>query len=263
MEHHHNNGPTVLLRTEDYFKRKPLLRNGAESWVLRKRSTLCCISTGITLYILVGAVRVINRLGNFQPSGYRLVDNGCSLNCSIEVQQPDRPWIFSFWFYFAYSIIAAFLIVDALRYLGKSSLAGDYIFGFHSVEIERLRPLGFLLLFVPFLHMSYAFMLPVKERSCCVWEPRQVEVWQKIRSLAFLLFVSGIFLLIDSHNHGYFVLRLSSMDRNAIELLRNALVKPERPNNEAMHGGDDDDDQRAHLLLDSDHDGDSETGECG
>lgn len=70
-----------------------------------------------------------------------------------------------------------------------------------------------------------------------------------MRSLAFVLFVSGIFLLIDAHNHGYFVLRLAYSDRDAIELLRQALVRH-------CPGDEEIDDQQARLLsgTDTDHD---------
>ena len=63
---------------------------------------------------------------------------------------------------------------------------------------------------------------------CCVATPLLSVALDRIRTLGFLLFVSGFCLIGDSHNHGYVLLRIPNARRSALSLLRGRLPEPAR-----------------------------------
>jgi hypothetical protein len=127
-------------------------------------------------------------------------------------------------------VLFAAVASDLLRYFKIWSAPASVLLGFRSAAHERWRHAAFLLLLLPFVHLSWQFAAHRKiqlgsDGICCVFQPKSTPWWDRVNKLGFLLFVTGFFLFGDSHHHGYFVLRVAEVDRSAAVLLRNALAE--------------------------------------
>lgn len=130
------------------------------------------------------------------------------------------------YYYLWYGGVALALLLDLVRFCGRSLGIGDLLLGFHSPEREarRLWP-ALLMMVVPLVHLSFFFLTPLTT-PCCTGTPKLDVALRRIRTLAFLLFVSTYCLIGDAHNHGYWLLRIPDSERSSVALLRSKLEKP-------------------------------------
>lgn len=222
-------GPSVSLFVNDYFERRRPFRGWKPLLIVSQRGGLSAVNTIVSLYIVSAALRCVDTLGNTAPQHYEIEPSSCSDQCPSSLHEQDLPSLtpifFTWWYYIAYGTLSILLLLDILRYCKVSTAVVDVMLGFHSPQWERWRPCAFGLLLVPFLHLTYGFTLAVSVDACCKWTPKAAAVMNHVSTLAFLLFVTGYFMLFDAHNNGYFLLRIPSMRRNAIEIIRNKVAK--------------------------------------
>ena len=94
-----------------------------------------------------------------------------------------------------------------------------------------------MLALVPLLHLGYFYTRPFK-LPCCDATPKLEVALDRVRVLAFLLFVSTFCLIGDAHNHGYFILRIPEGTRAANRLLREVLTTPPPRHDEVREVGE-------------------------
>jgi len=151
----------------------------------------------------------------------------CTAQLAAAGELPNLQHARALYWYVAHSVIGCAILVDAARLCGCSCLSAleQLLLGFHSRRWERFRTKPFFLLLVPLVHLSLLYTRPL-EVECCIGTPKWDMVLERVRRLAFLLFVSGFCIFGDSHNHGYCLLRLPDSRRSAIGLLRPSLPTP-------------------------------------
>lgn len=249
---------SVTLSADDVFKRSVTgtmaVRNcGAISW----------LATAASLYMLFGALSVIDGFEPFSLADYeargpcagagrgRGTVDVCTLDAWAKERTreaafgpPLQPPVLASAKYryrlLAYAVALGMVVADGLRFFGHTSYAGELLLGWYSARNEKWRPASCLVLTLPLLHLAVLYTTAVEVELpgsggievCCEFGPRgglleSGPLGDRIKQLLFLFFVTGRALFADSHNHGYFLLRVPDVERSARLLIRDALGKQE------------------------------------
>jgi len=131
----------------------------------------------------------------------------------------------AYW-YLAYTMIALAVVLDLGRYFSLKSLSHltNAILGMSTAKRERIRGKASLLLLVPLIQVMFMYTRTLHV-PCCDATPLLSTIIERGYRLGFLLLVSCYCLVWDSHNNGYFLLRVPEATRCAVRLLRPGMIK--------------------------------------
>lgn len=230
------------LRVSDYFERRWSSLLGRPVLAPIRLSSRGCpigrvgwFGTIGSLWIVHGALKRVREFSVLEPDEYDYaVAEGCH-RCEetvLSAEQAGLGRVMNFYWYAAHATVGIFLVFDACRLFGVSSLINDALLGYHSARAERRRKLAFLALAIPFAHLCLLYSRPVTF-GCCVATPKWEPLQARVNQLAFLLFVTGFILLGKAQDHGYFLLRIPPQDSCALYLVRDYLMNKE----DERHGG--------------------------
>mmetsp|Transcript_38932 Transcript_38932/g.81443 ORF Transcript_38932/g.81443 Transcript_38932/m.81443 type:complete len:240 (-) Transcript_38932:521-1240(-) len=223
----------------DYFERSWSPIFASKVWVV-KPTPIDFILSGKNVCALIGAMSAINVvLPDLQMEEYHVVliaqAQGADITCThtvceeqLRAQGEIRALFLSrrvYW-YLAYAVIATAVLLDLGRYFSLKwpPHATNAILGVSSAERESKRGMAPLLLLIPLIQVFWLYTWTLHV-PCCGATPLLVTVVERGYRLAFLLLVSCYCLIGDSHNNGYFLLRLPDTTRCAVRLLRPGMAK--------------------------------------
>ena len=257
--------PEVTLSADDFFE-----RSVTGTMAVRNRGAISWLATAASLYMLVGALIVIDGFEPFGLADYEArgpcagagggTGTGTVNECSLDAWAKERsretalgpplqpPVLATARFRYrmlAYVLVLGLLVADGLRFFGFTSYTSELLLGWVSARNEKFRPASYVILAVPLVHLAVLYTTSVEvelpgsggTEVCCEFGPRgglmgalldqSGPVWDRVNKLALLFFVTGQALFTDSHNHGYFLLRVPDNERSARLLMREALGKHE------------------------------------
>eukprot|EP00316_Scyphosphaera_apsteinii_P013485 CAMPEP_0119318278 /NCGR_PEP_ID=MMETSP1333-20130426/45942_1 /TAXON_ID=418940 /ORGANISM="Scyphosphaera apsteinii, Strain RCC1455" /LENGTH=206 /DNA_ID=CAMNT_0007324421 /DNA_START=186 /DNA_END=806 /DNA_ORIENTATION=+ len=178
-------------------------------------------------YVLWCTVGLINSLEPLKANEYVVVttyqdsSSSCPSMHHFPLNDSSLRATREFWWYVAHGLIATAILSDVLRFTGlyTSYSIADALLGFRSARAESRRFWPFALCLIPLCHLAHEYSRS-SVRGLCIARPEIGAILQRVRYLAFLLFVSLYCLIGDAHMNGYFLLRIPDQSRSGAALLR-------------------------------------------